>query len=320
MTERPRVRGPASYAGLRKGACGIREFFLYSVQEGLLFGILALGVFITFRCLNFPDLTVDGSYPLGAAVFALMMYRGYGPVAGVVGALAAGALAGLFTGVLHTFSRIPALLSGILTMICLYSINLRIMGRPNISLSENLGHRTIFVILRDAFPTVPEVYVRFLFLFALLVVLKFLLDAFLQTEIGLSIRATGDNETLVATQGINPDDMKLIGISLSNALVALSGAMFAQYQSFVDINMGIGMVISGLASVIVGEVLLRGKTIFVMTLQVIVGSVVYRLATAVALNWGYSIGFKPYDLKLFTGILVIVILSFPVLKEKFGKA
>uniref|UniRef100_A0A7V4TGK2 ABC transporter permease n=1 Tax=Candidatus Caldatribacterium saccharofermentans TaxID=1454753 RepID=A0A7V4TGK2_9BACT len=298
----------------------MREFFLYSVQEGLLFGILALGVFITFRCLNFPDLTVDGSYPLGAAVFALMMYRGYGPIAGVVGALAAGALAGLFTGVLHTFSRIPALLSGILTMICLYSINLRIMGRPNISLSENLGHRTIFVILRDAFPTVPEVYVRFLFLFALLVVLKFLLDAFLQTEIGLSIRATGDNETLVATQGINPDDMKLIGISLSNALVALSGAMFAQYQSFVDINMGIGMVISGLASVIVGEVLLRGKTIFVMTLQVIVGSVVYRLATAVALNWGYSIGFKPYDLKLFTGILVIIILSFPVLKEKFGKA
>ncbi|WP_438318500.1 ABC transporter permease [Candidatus Caldatribacterium sp. SIUC1] len=306
--------------GATEGGLGIREFFLYSVQEGLLFGILALGVFITFRCLNFPDLTVDGSYPLGAAVFALMMYRGYGPVAGVVSALAAGALAGLFTGVLHTFSRIPALLSGILTMICLYSINLRIMGRPNISLSENLGHRTIFVILRDAFSTIPEVYVRFLFLFALLVVLKFLLDAFLQTEIGLSIRATGDNETLVATQGINPDDMKLIGISLSNALVALSGAMFAQYQSFVDINMGIGMVISGLASVIVGEVLLRGKTIFMMTLQVIVGSVVYRLATAVALNWGYSIGFKPYDLKLFTGILVIVILSFPVLKEKFGKA
>ena len=263
---------------------------------------------------------MDGSYPLGAAVFALMMYHGHGPVAGIVSALGAGALAGLFTGILHTFSRIPALLSGILTMICLYSINLRIMGRPNISLSENLGHRTIFVILRDAFPGVPEVYVRLLFLFALILVVKLLLDAFLQTEIGLSIRATGDNETLVATQGIDPNDMKLIGISLSNALVALSGAMFAQYQSFVDINMGIGMVISGLASVIVGEVLLRGKTIFVMTFQVIVGSVVYRLATAIALNWGYSVGFKPYDLKLFTGLLVIVILSFPVLKEKLGKA
>lgn len=286
----------------------------------MLFGVLALGVFVTFRCLNFPDLTVDGSYPLGAAVFALMMYRGYGPWVGIFAALCAGAVAGLFTGLLHTFSRIPALLSGILTMICLYSINLRIMGRPNLSLSEHLGHRTLFVILRDAFPSVPEVYVRFAFLCALVFFLKFLLDAFLQTEIGLSIRATGDNEILVATQGIDPDDMKLVGISLSNALVAFAGAMFAQYQGFVDINMGIGMVISGLASVIVGEVLLRGKTIFVMTLQVIVGSVAYRLATAIALNWGYSIGFKPYDLKLFTGLLVILILSFPVLKEKLGKA
>ncbi|MCS7243021.1 MAG: ABC transporter permease [Candidatus Caldatribacterium sp.] len=298
----------------------IQEFFLYSVQEGLLFGILALGVFITFRCLNFPDLTVDGSYPLGAAVFALMMYRGYGPWVGICAALGAGAVAGLFTGFLHTFSRIPALLSGILTMICLYSVNLRIMGRPNLSLSEHLGHRTLFVILRDIFPSIPEVYVRFLFLCVLVFLLKLLLDVFLQTEIGLSIRATGDNEILVATQGIDPDNMKLVGISLSNALVAFAGAMFAQYQGFVDVNMGIGMVISGLASVIVGEVLLRGKTIFITTLQVIIGSVAYRLATAIALNWGYNIGFKPYDLKLLTGLLVILILSFPVLREKLGKA
>lgn len=274
---------------------------------------------MTFRCLNFPDLTVDGSYPLGAAVFAFVVYRGYGPWIGICVALCAGAAAGLLTGFLHTFSRIPALLSGILTMICLYSINLRIMGRPNLSLSEHLGHRTLFTILRDSFSSLPEVYVRFAFLCILILSLKFLLDAFLQTEIGLSIRATGDNETLVATQGIDPNEVKLVGISLSNALVAFAGAMFAQYQGFVDINMGIGMVISGLASVIVGEVLLRGKTIFAMTLQVILGSVVYRLATAIALNWGYSIGFKPYDLKLFTGLLVIVILSFPVLKEKLQK-
>lgn len=257
---------------------------------------------------------------MGAAIFALMMYRGYGPLVGVLSALLLGALAGLFTGVLHTVSRIPALLSGILTMICLYSINLRVMGRPNISLSENLGHRTIFVILRDAFPSIPEVYVRFVFLLLLLLFLKIVVDLFLQTEIGLSVRATGDNETLVETQGIDPNRMKLVGIALSNALVALSGAMFAQYQGFVDINMGIGMVVSGLASVIVGEVLLRGKTIFVVTLQVILGAVVYRMATAIALNWGYHIGFKPYDLKLFTGILVIIILSFPVLKEKFGRS
>jgi len=289
------------------------------LQEGLLFGILALGVFITFRCLDFPDLTVDGSYPLGAAVFAVMMYHGFGVGWAMLAAFLAGALAGFFTGFLHTFSRIPALLSGILTMTCLYSINLRIMGRPNISLSENLGHRTIFVILQDYFPEVPEVYLRLAFLLILVLGIKLLLDFFLGTEIGLSIRATGDNETLVEAQGINPDYMKLIGVSVSNALVAFSGAMFAQHQGFVDVNMGIGMVVSGLASVIVGEVLMRGKTIFIMTLQVVAGSIVYRLATAIALNWGYNIGFKPYDLKLFTGLIVIIILSYPVLREKFSR-
>ncbi|MDK2897621.1 MAG: putative tryptophan/tyrosine transport system permease protein [Candidatus Atribacteria bacterium] len=294
----------------------IFEFLLYSVQEGLLFGILALGVFLTFRCLDFPDLTVDGSYPLGAAVFAFMAYRGVGPVAGMGAAFLAGAMAGFFTGFLHTFSRIPALLSGILTMICLYSINLRIMGRPNISLSENLGHRTVFTILRDFFPQIPEVYLRLAFLLGLVLVVKVLLDLFLRTEIGLAVRATGDNEALVEAQGINPDHTKLVGISLSNALVALSGALFAQFQGFVDINMGIGMVIAGLASVIVGEVLLRGRFIFWITFQVIVGSVVYRMATAIALNWGYVIGFQPYDLKLFTGLLVIIILSFPVVRER----
>lgn len=294
-------------------------FFVFSVQEGLLFSILALGVYITFRCLNFPDLTVDGSFPLGAAVFASLTYHGFGPLECMMAALIAGALAGLFTGVLHTISKIPALLSGILTMICLYSINLRIMGRPNISLSENLGHRTIFTILRDALSGVPESYLRLIFLIGLILLIKILLDLFLQTEIGLAIRATGDNETLVEAQGVNPDRIKLVGISLSNALVAFSGAMFAQYQGFVDINMGIGMVVLGLASVIVGEVLLRGRTILVITLQVIIGAVVYRLATAVALNYGYNIGFKPYDLKLFTGLLVIIILSFPVLKEKLRR-
>ncbi len=284
-----------------------------------MFAILALGVFITFRCLNFPDLTVDGSFPMGAAVFAFMAHSGFGPVYGIIVAIIGGALAGLFTGFLHTFSKIPALLSGILTMICLYSINLRIMGRPNISLSEFLGHRTVFTILRDTFTGYPEMYLRLTFLLGLIIFLKVMLDMFLHTEIGLAIRATGDNETLVEAQGINPDRIKLIGISVSNALVALCGAMFAQFQGFVDINMGIGMVIAGLASVIVGEVLLRGRTIFVITIQVILGAIVYRMATAIALNWGYHIGFKPFDLKLFTGLLVIIILSFPVFKAKLRR-
>lgn len=298
---------------------GIANFLIYSIQEGLLFAILALGVFITFRCLNFPDLTVDGSYPLGAAVFGFMAYSGFGPFYGILLAIIAGAIAGLFTGFLHTFSRIPALLSGILTMICLYSINLRVMGRPNISLSEFLGHRTVFTMLRDLWEQMPEIYLRLVFLVGIIVVLKIVLDLFLHTEIGLAIRATGDNETLVEAQGVNPDRIKLIGIAVSNALVALSGALFAQFQGFVDINMGIGMVIAGLASVIVGEVLLRGRTIFVMTIQVVLGAVIYRMATAIALNWGYHIGFKPFDLKLFTGLLVIIILSFPALKEKMRR-
>jgi len=295
------------------------DYFIFSIQEGLLYGILALGVYITFRCLNFPDLTVDGSFPLGAAVLASLVYRGFNPLIGMAAAFIAGALAGLFTGILHTYSKIPALLSGILTMTCLYSINLRIMGRPNISLSENLGHRTVFTLLRDALNGVPESYLRLFFLIGLIILIKILLDLFLQTEIGLAIRATGDNETLVEAQGINPDQIKLVGISLSNALVAFSGAMLAQYQGFVDINMGIGMVVLGLASVIVGEVLLRGRIILIITLQVIIGAVVYRLATAIALNYGYNIGFKPYDLKLFTGLLVIIILSFPVIKEKLRR-
>ncbi|HSV30406.1 MAG TPA: hypothetical protein VLH40_00070 [Atribacteraceae bacterium] len=298
---------------------GIVNFLIYSIQEGLLFAILALGVFVTFRCLSFPDLTVDGSYPLGAAVFGFMAYSGFAPLYGMFVAFVAGAIAGLFTGFLHTFSKIPALLSGILTMICLYSINLRIMGRPNISLSELLGHRTVFTIIRDTWQTFPEIYLHLIFLIGIIVLLKIVLDLFLHTEIGLAIRATGDNETLVEVQGVNPDQIKLVGIAVSNALVALSGALFAQFQGFVDINMGIGMVVAGLASVIIGEVLLRGKTIFVITIQIVLGAVIYRMATAIALNWGYHIGFKPFDLRLFTGLLVIIILSFPTLREKLRR-
>jgi putative ABC transport system permease protein len=154
------------------------DYFIFSVQEGLLYGILALGVYITFRCLDFPDLTVDGSFPLGAAVFASLVYRGFGPIESMIAAFIAGALAGLLTGVLHTFSKIPALLSGILTMTCLYSINLRIMGRPNISLSENLGHRTIFTMLRDSLNGIPESYLRLFFLIGLIFLIKILLDLF----------------------------------------------------------------------------------------------------------------------------------------------
>jgi len=291
-------------------------FFLHSVEEGLLFGILTLGVYISFRVLNFPDLSVDGSYPLGAAVAGMMIFRGVNPFLTLPVAVVAGALAGLMTGFLHTKLKIAPLLAGIITMICLYSINLRIMGRPNISLSPYLGHKTVISILKGLNLPLKSVYLIPIVFFLIVLVLKLLLDLFLHTELGLAIRATGNNEEMARAEGINTDTSKLIGLSLSNGLVALAGALFAQYQGFSDIGMGIGMIIAGLASVIIGGALIKGRTIGLITLGVIVGAIVYRLAIAAALKWGYNLGFKPTDLKLLTGLLVIVILAFPILRAK----
>ena len=276
-------------------------FILHSVEEGLLFGILALGVYISFRVLNFPDLSVDGSYPLGAAIAGIMIVQGISPFFTLPVAVLAGALAGLLTGILHTKLKINPLLAGILTMICLYSINLRIMGRPNISLSPYLGHKTIISILKGLNLPLKNIYLIPLVFFLVVLVLKLLLDLFLHTQLGLAIRATGDNEEMARAEGINTDTTKLVGLSLSNGLVALAGALFAQYQGFADIGMGIGMIIAGLASVITGEALIRGRTISLITMEVVMGAIAYRLAIAAALRWGYNFGFKPTDLKLLTG-------------------
>jgi len=295
------------------------SFILHSLEEGLLFAILGLGVYVSFRVLNFPDLTVDGSYPLGAAIAALMIVRGMNPFSALLFSALAGALAGLFTGLLHTKLRITPLLAGILIMIALYSINLRIMGRPNISLSEYLGHKTVITILSGLNLPIKIEYFLPLFFFAIVMALKLLIDLFLHTEIGLSLRATGDNERMIRAEGVNTDTTKLIGLSLSNALVAVSGGLFAQYQGFADVGMGIGMIIAGLASVIIGEALIRGRTVGLMTLGAIVGAIIYRLAIAMSLKWGYNFGFRPTDLKLLTALLVIVILSFPYLRAKVKK-
>ncbi len=292
------------------------SFIIHVLEEGMLFGVMALGVYITFKVLNFPDLTVDGSYPLGAAVSAIMIIKGVNPFLSLLVAVLAGILAGLFTGFLHTKLKIAPLLAGILSMICLYSINLRIMGRPNISLSRYLGHETIITILNRVNFPLNKVYFILLVFFVILISLKFLLDIFLHTEIGLSLRATGDNERMIRSQGVNTDTTKLIGLSLSNGLVALSGALYAQYQGFADVGMGIGMIVAGLASIITGGALVRGRTIGIMTFSAIIGAMVYRAALAAALKWGYNFGFKPTDLKLLTGLLVIIILSLPVIRSK----
>jgi len=293
------------------------SLFLHALEQGLVFGIMVLGVFITYKILDFPDLTVEGSFPLGAAVAAKVIFSGGDPLWGTFLAMIAGSLAGLITGLLHTKLKLTNLLSGILTMTLLYSVNLRIMGRPNIPL---LGKITLLGEIKNYFPNLSMDYlIPFFFLF-LVVILKFIIDYFLSTEIGLTIIATGDNEQMIKSLGVNTDLTKLMGLCISNALVSLSGALFAQYSGFADVNMGLGTIVAGLACVIIGISIIKIPTIFWRTIAVLVGSLVYRLIMIIALRYGYSLGFKPGDLKLISVLLVIIALSVPFIKGKLNFA
>ncbi|XOS91736.1 ABC transporter permease [Brevibacillus laterosporus] len=281
-----------------------------ALEQGLLFAVMALGVYLTFRILNFPDLTVDGSFALGGAMAATLITEGTHPVLATFAATGVGALAGAFTGVLTTKGKINGLLAGILTMIALYSINLRIMGKSNVPL---LRETTLYSIAQDM--SIPDFTVNgitffsgvaLLFLMGILI-LKGVLDYFLHSDVGLDLRATGDNPTMIRSYGVGTDGTLIMGLALSNALVALSGALIAQYQGFGDVNMGIGMIIIGLASVIIGEVIVGDKSIMRATLAVIIGSLLYRFVIAYALK----IGLSPGDMKLITALLVIVALTLP---------
>lgn len=279
---------------------------------GLLYGLLVLGVFMTFRILNYADLTVDGSLPLGAAITATLIFKGANPFLATLAAIPLGAMAGLITGILHTRFSITPLLSGILTMIGLYSINLRIMGRPNVPL---LRHETIFDALTGSGLSlrVSQTVIAL----SVIVVIVAGLYLFLGTELGQALRGTGDNEVMLRSLGVNTDRMKIMGLALSNALVALAGAMIAQYQGFADINMGLGMIVTGLASVIIGEVVLGVKSMLGRLCAVVIGSVLYRLAIALVLR----ISFIEYtDLKLFTALLVTMALIAPEISKKFKPA
>ena len=279
---------------------------------GLLYGLLVLGVFMTFRILNYADLTVDGSLPLGAAITATLIFNGVNPVLATLAALPLGALAGLITGILHTRFSITPLLSGILTMIGLYSVNLRIMGRPNVPL---LRHETIFDMLTGSGLSLRAG--QTVIALTVIIVTIVSLYLFLNTELGQALRGTGDNEVMLRSLGVNTDRMKIMGLALSNALVALSGALIAQYQGFADINMGIGMIIIGLASVIIGEVVLGVKSILGRLCAVVAGSMLYRLAIALVLR----VSFIEYtDLKLFTALLVTAALISPEISKKFKPA
>jgi putative ABC transport system permease protein len=291
------------------------NLLLHALEQGLVFGIMVLGVFITYKILDFPDLTVEGTFPLGAAVAAKVIFSGGDPLWGTFLAIIAGSLAGLITGLLHTKLKLTNLLSGILTMTLLYSLNLRIMGRPNIPL---LGKVTLLEEIKNFFPNLSMDYlIPFFFLF-IVIIIKFILDYFLSTEIGLTIIATGDNEQMIKSLGVNTDFTKIVGLCLSNALVGLSGALFAQYSGFADVNMGLGTVVSGLACVIIGISIIKIPTIFWRTIAVLVGSLIYRFLMIVALRYGYSLGFKPGDLKLISVLLVIIALTVPVIKQKLN--
>ena len=281
--------------------------FWGAIETGLLYGFLGLGVYLSFRILRFPDLTVDGSFPLGAAVAATLIVQGVNPFLATGVAIIAGGLAGLCTAWLSVQLKILNLLASILTMIALYSINLRIMGKPNIPL---LGQSTLFDRVALPWANLPLWLGAPLILLIALAIVKVGVDAFLSSELGLAMRATGQNPTMSKAQGISTDQLILLGMAMSNALAALAGALFAQLYGFADVTLGVGTVVAGLATVILGGVLVPDLTVQRATLGVILGSIVYRLAIAIALNVDF-LGFQAQDLKLVTAILVVIALVAP---------
>lgn len=284
------------------------DLLVPTVAQGLLWAVMALGVYVTFRVLDIADLTVEGSFPLGAAAAASLLAAGYGPLAAVAAAAAAGMLAGVITGILHTKMKIPALLAGILTMIALYSVNLRIMGKANLSL---LGVDTTFSLARDILGR-SSAETTFVVGLAATVLIGLFLYWFFGTEIGAAIRATGFNQQMIRAQGVDTNITIILGLLLSNALVAISGALVAQSNGFADVGMGTGTIVIGLASVIIGEVLFGTRSFKNCMISVILGSIVYRIVIALVLQ----MGMPPNDLKLFTSVLVAFALSMPLLKNK----
>jgi putative tryptophan/tyrosine transport system permease protein len=282
-----------------------------SLEQGFAYGLVALGIVITFRILSFPDLTVDGSFPLGAAVVARLIVEGVPPVYGIVLAIMAGFVAGCCTGVLYTKLKINSLLAGILMMTVLYSFNLRIMGKSNIQL---LTVNT-FLTPIESLPVNRFIPIIAFFLIVSFGV-KILTDLFMHTQLGFAMRATGDNEQMIRALGVNTDNTTILGLGISNAFVALSGALVAQDQGFADVGMGIGMIVAGLASIIIGEALLGKHTVQRMTLAALIGSFLYKEIISI----GLRLGLAPTDLKLATGIMVILALGIPALKrQKEGK-
>lgn len=274
--------------------------------EGLIYGIMVLGVFMTFRVLNFCDMTVDGAFPMGACVLAACLTHGISPALALLIAFSAGLLAGFFTTLIYTKLRVPDLLAGILMMTMLYSVNLRIMSnKANVSL---LRVQTVFSSLKDIFPAAWGDWSVVIFMTVFVVILMLLLNLFFITDFGLTMGALGSNPQMVISQGVDPRFVRGAGICLGDGLAALSGAMFAMRAGFADVGSGTGVVVSGLASLMLGEFIIKSNKIHWQTLRVILGSILYRTLMLIARRYGYTIGMNSNDLKLITGILIIICL------------
>ncbi len=285
------------------------DLLVPTIAQGLLWAIMALGVYITFRVLDFADMTVEGTFPLGAATAAAVIAKGGSLVTAFLLAAVAGMAAGVVTAVLHTKLKIPSLLAGILTMIGLYSVNLRIMGKANLSM---LGMDTVFTKMQDLTGLSNSLTVLVVGAISCIVI-GVGIYWFFGTEIGCAIRATGFNQQMIRAQGVNTNVTIVLDLLISNMLVGLAGALVGQNNGFADVGMGVGTIVIGLASVIIGEVLFGTRSFKNSLISVCLGSVVYRIVIAVVLQ----LGMPPNDLKLFTAILVAAALSLPLIQRKF---
>ena len=273
-----------------------------TIEQSLIFAIMVLGVYISFRILNFPDMTVDGTFPLGAAISAKLLTLGVNPYLTLLVALVAGAAAGAVTGLIHVKLKVKDLLAGILVMTALYSVNLRVMEKSNIPLFEE----------DNIFNTE---YSMMITIVVLILISKFLLDYLLKTKFGFALKALGDNENLIVSLGLNEEKYKIYGLMIANSFVAFSGAVLAQYQGFADVGMGTGIIVIGLASIIIGDTLFGKRRRLAGPTIVIIGSILYRGVIAVTL----SMGMDASDLKLITSVIVIVILWIQKQKDKRRK-
>ncbi|OUQ55035.1 ABC transporter permease [Lactobacillus gallinarum] len=279
-----------------------------TIGQGLLWGILALGLFLTFRILNFPDMTVEGTFPFGAAICISALVHGVNPIIATILSFLGGMLTGLITGLLYTKGKIPVLLAGILTMTGIYSVNLRILGKANVGLlnKATLLNEKFLQRLPDNFPTIVVGL-----LFAIFIIL--LLALFLNTDLGQAFIATGDNEKMAQSLGINTDNMKIFGLMLSNGLIGLAGGLLGQNGGYADVNMGIGTMVIGLAAIIIGEVVYGNLSLTARLIAVVIGSIIYRLILLLVLQLGFSTN----DFKLISAIILAICMMLPLFEKKF---